>query len=214
VVAWVPFNETWGVRQLLNDTSQQDHVAAVVADTRASDSTRPVVDNSGWTHVDTDIADSHHYEPAAALFLEAWRRFRHGDGPERDRILRSWDGHHLGRKWYGLGYGKPLFAEGCAYAGQPIMVTEWGGFFLKGWGEVAPILQERRGVEPDADAYLARYREMVEAFDSIPELMGDCWTQLTDIDDEPNGLLTEDRRPKVDPDAIRAINLARHGRTR
>ncbi len=86
-------------------------------------------------------------------------------------------------------------------------------FFLAGWGDVAPILQERRGVEPDAAAFLARYREMVEAFDSVPELMGDCWTQLTDIEDEPNGLLTEDRRPKVDPEAIRAINLARYGRT-
>ena len=59
VVAWVPFNETWGVRELLTDTSQQAHVAAVVADTRAIDPTRPVVDNSGWTHVDTNIADSH-----------------------------------------------------------------------------------------------------------------------------------------------------------
>jgi beta-galactosidase/beta-glucuronidase len=97
IVAWVPFNEAWGVRELAVDPDQQAHVAAVVADTREIDPTRPVVDNSGWTHVDTDIADSHHYEPAAALFLDSWRAFYEGDGPQRGRILRSWDGMHQGR---------------------------------------------------------------------------------------------------------------------
>ncbi len=212
IVTWVPFNEAWGVRDLAIDPDQQAHVAAVVADTRAVDPTRPVVDNSGWTHVETDIADSHHYEPAAALFLAAWQAFHEGDGPERARILRSWDGSHLGRAWYGRGYGKPLFADGYAYAGQPILVSEWGGFFLAGHGEVAPVLQERRGVEPDEAAFIARYREMIQAFDSLPDLAGDCWTQLTDIEDEPNGLLTEHRQPKVDPDQIAAINRARFQR--
>src|SRR5215211_7608253 len=63
VVAWVPFNESMGLRDLDTDGGAQAYVAAVVADTRAIDATRPVVDNSGWSHVDTDIADSHHYEP-------------------------------------------------------------------------------------------------------------------------------------------------------
>jgi hypothetical protein len=77
---------------------------------------------------------------------------------------------------------------------------------------VAPVLRERRGVEPDERAFVARYRDMIEAFDSVPDLAGDCWTQLTDIEDEPNGLLTEDRRPKVDVELIREINLARYRR--
>jgi hypothetical protein len=209
IVAWVPFNETWGVRELLTDVSQQAHVAAVVADTRAIDATRPVVDNSGWTHVDTDIADSHHYEPDPGLFLTAWHAFHSGDDPQRGRVLRSWDGNHGGRRWYGAGYAKRLFAEGYEYAGQPILVSEWGGFFLEGMGEVAPILRERRGVEPDEAAFLARYEKMIVAFDSLPDLVGDCWTQLTDIEDEPNGLLTEDRQPKVDVDRIAAINRRR-----
>jgi hypothetical protein len=76
-------------------------------------------------------------------------------------------------------------------------------------GEVAPILKKRRGVEPDEDAFLARYSDMIAAFDSLPDLMGDCWTQLTDIEDEPNGLLTEQRRPKVDVERIQRINRSR-----
>ena len=212
VVTWVPFNELWGIRDVGTNPDTQAHVRAVVADTRALDPTRPVVDNSGWTHVDTDIADSHNYEPAAVLFLDSWRRFHEGDGEERGKVLRSWDGLHQDRAWYGRAYAKPLFAEGVAYAGQPIMITEWGGFFLAGAGEVAPILRQRRGVEPDEAAFIARYAEMVAAFDSLPDLAGDCWTQLTDIEDEPNGLLTEDRQPKVDPERIAAINSARFER--
>ena len=209
IVAWVPFNELWGVRDLGTNPDTQAHVKAVVADTRALDPTRPVVDNSGWTHVDTDIADTHNYEPAAVLFLDSWRRFHDPANPEHGRVLRSWDGLHQDRAWYGPAYAKPLFAEGYAYAGQPIVVSEWGGFFLEGAGQVAPILRQRRGVEPDERAFIARYAEMIAAFDSLPNLAGDCWTQLTDIEDEPNGLLTEDRRPKVDPDRIAQINRAR-----
>jgi len=206
VVAWVPFNESWGIRDVATNPETQAYVKAVVAATREIDPTRPVVDNSGWTHVDTDIADSHNYEPAAVLFLDSWQRFHQGNSAERDCVLRSWDGLHQDRAWYGRAYAKPLFAKGHAYDGQPIMVTEWGGFFLEGAGDVAPILRQRRGVEPDEAAFLARYAEMIAAFDSLPDLAGDCWTQLTDIEDEPNGLLTEDRQPKVDPDRIAEIN--------
>lgn len=209
VVAWVPFNESFGIRGIDTNTSAQDFVAAVVSDTRALDPTRPVVDNSGWSHVDTDIADSHNYDPAGAVFLDSWRRFHEGDGPERGNVMRSWDGYYGGREWYGAIYPRRLFVPGRDYSGQPILISEWGGFFLAGAGEVAPILHKRRGVEPDEEAFLARYSDMIAAFDSLPDLMGDCWTQLTDIEDEPNGLLTEDRRPKVDVERIHAIN---HGR--
>jgi len=212
IVAWVPFNESFGIRDVDTNKSAREFVAAVVSDTRALDATRPVVDNSGWSHVDTDIADSHNYDPVGAVFLESWRRFHEGDGPERGNMLRSWDGYYGGREWYGGIYTRRLFVPGKEYAGQPILISEWGGFFLASAGEVAPILQQRRGVEPDEEAFLARYRDMIASFDSLPDLMGDCWTQLTDIEDEPNGLLTEDRLPKVDVERIHAINHARFGR--
>jgi hypothetical protein len=213
VVAWVPFNESMGLRALDTDPGTQQFVATVVADTRAIDPTRPVVDNSGWSHVDTDVADSHHYEPEAGLFRAAWEAFHRPGTPQHHRLLRSWDGRHEGRTWYGPGYRHPLFVDGRAYRGQPVVVSEWGGFFLDGGADpaatpVAPVLAQRRGVAPDGAAFLARYASMVAAFDALPDLAGDCWTQLTDIEDEPNGLLTEDRRPKLDPERLRALNTA------
>ncbi len=213
IVAWVPFNESMGIRDLAANPDTQAFVAAVAADTRALDHrSRPVVDNSGWEHVETDIADSHNYDPAGSIFAESWSRFHEGPGPERGTFLRSWSGSYGGREWYGPQYPRRLFVPGREYAGQPIAISEWGGFFLEGKGTVAPILRKRRGVEPDERAFLARYQDMIAAFDATPDLAGDCWTQLTDIEDEPNGLLTGDRRPKVDVDRIAEINRRRrHG---
>jgi hypothetical protein len=195
-----------GIRDVSTSLDTQAWVASVVADTRALDRTRPVVDNSGWEHVDTDIADSHNYDPAGSVFSQSWRRFREGPGPEQGVFVRSWSGSYAGREWYGPQYPRRLFVPGREYTGQPVAISEWGGFFLEGRGRVAPILQKRRGVERDEKAFLARYEDMIDAFDAAADLAGDCWTQLTDIEDEPNGLLTEDRRPKVDLDRIAEIN--------
>ena len=81
IVAWVPFNESMGIRDLSSSRDTQEFVAAVVADTRSLDRTRPVVDNSGWEHVDTDIADSHNYDPARAVLPSRGAASTKGRGP-------------------------------------------------------------------------------------------------------------------------------------
>jgi hypothetical protein len=50
-----------------------------------------------------------------------------------------------------------------------------------------------------------KYRELVEAVLDCPTTAGYCYTQLTDTGQERNGLLTEDREPKLDPTVIAAI---------
>jgi beta-galactosidase/beta-glucuronidase len=48
------------------------------------------------------------------------------------------------------------------------------------------------------------YKRVVE---QIPrDVAGFCWTQLADVEQEQNGLLTHDRTPKVDASRIRAVN--------
>ena len=47
------------------------------------------------------------------------------------------------------------------------------------------------------------------AFDQLSSRLfpfaGICYTQLTDVEQEQNGLLTADRKPKVDPSSLRPI---------
>ena len=57
-----------------------------------------------------------------------------------------------------------------------------------------------------ADELIAKYEDLMEGIADLPFVSGFCYTQLTDIEQERNGLLTYDRQPKVDPDRIAEIN--------
>jgi len=87
---------------------------------------------------------------------------------------------------------------GYRYEGQPIILSEFGGvaFAGKGWGFTTVR---------SAEEFIAGYGAMVEALMAQGPVQGFCYTQLTDIEQEQNGLLTFDRRPKVDPDRLRPL---------
>ena len=62
------------------------------------------------------------------------------------------------------------------------------------------------GKEADEESFFRRYEECTEAILEIPYCRGYCYTQLTDIMQEINGLLTPDRKPKVDCERVKQIN--------
>jgi hypothetical protein len=62
------------------------------------------------------------------------------------------------------------------------------------------------GTVPNREAYEAKYRELVDAVLDCPNIAGFCYTQLTDTVQETNGLLDAQRRPKLDPQVVSAIN--------
>ena len=166
IIAWVPVNESWGVPDLREDhPGQYAFLERIVALTRRLDPDRPVIDNDGWEHTDiSDIIAVHDYTPSGAEL--------------RVRYAETLQGGPLPPKTWGTG-GVKTFARGAAHRGQPIMLTEVGGFLMQ--PELPP-----------------------EKWDNLYTVYG--YTQLTDIEQEINGLLTYDRRPKVDPEKIREIH--------
>jgi len=86
--------------------------------------------------------------------------------------------------------------------GKPIMLTEVGGISLRPEEEDAWF---GYGTVTNLDAFLAKYRELLDAILDSPAVAGFCYTQLTDTGQETNGLLTADRAPKLDVVAVRAI---------
>jgi hypothetical protein len=86
------------------------------------------------------------------------------------------------------------------------MVTEFGGItydpddqdYWNGYGAVS-----------SAEELLARYEELVGSLLASPVVAGFCYTQLTDTGQERNGLLDDQRRPKVDAALIAAVNQLR-----
>ena len=188
VIAWVPFNESWGVPSLPTSADQRHLVLALYHLTKSLDPTRPVVGNDGWEQVVSDILTVHDYSAHGATLRE-----RYGSQAAVQQTLA-----HVQP-----GYRTVLL--GLPQAEQPVMITEFGGITLAS-PEPGEEVWLGYGAAPDADAFLQRYASLVDALLDSPAVTGFCYTQLTDTVQEQNGLLTEDRVPKVPTARIRAVN--------
>ena len=182
IMAWVPFNESWGVPNLPQSKPERHYVEALYHLTRTLDPTRPVIGNDGWESVATDILGIHDYD----------------DKPERiaARYARDVAPKLLERERPG---GRVLVLEGEA-AKLPIVLSEFGGITYSPdeahtWGYSRTSTVE---------ALAARYARLLAAVRSSETLAGFCYTQFTDTYQEANGLLYADRTPKFPLEAIRA----------
>lgn len=178
VVAWVPFNESWGVPAMAARPAQRHLVAALYHLTRSLDPTRPVISNDGWEHVEGDIWTVHDYAPSGHSLAE-----RYGS---EEAIART-----LGRRWPGPHRVVP---DGAADRGQAVMLTEFGGLT---YAPAAEGVWLGYGTVQTEEELAGRLGELVGAVCASDGLAGFCYTQLTDTEQERNGLLHEDRTPKL-----------------
>lgn len=186
IITWVPFNESWGVENIFTRQDQQHFTEAIYYLTKSIDPQRPVIVNDGWEHTISDIITLHDYEESGEKFLERYKRFY-------DEILTN-QVFHCG--------DHPAFAEHYHYRGQPIIISEFGGIAFnseaEGWGYGNKVENE--------EAFLVRFDSVTSAIKELPYVCGYCYTQVTDVQQEINGLLDSRRNFKVSPDAIREIN--------
>jgi hypothetical protein len=188
IVAWVPFNESWGVPDLPAIAAQRHYVQALYHLTKTLDPSRPVVGNDGWESVATDIVGIHDYD----------------DDPERiGRRYRAEEAipNLFRRERPG---GRLLALQDHPHMGQPIMLTEFGGIALSesddgSWGHSR---------SETVDQFTEHYTALLETVRSLPLLSGFCYTQFADTYQERNGLLYADRRPKF---PIEEMALATRG---
>jgi beta-galactosidase/beta-glucuronidase len=179
IIAWTPFNETWDT----GDRRQHNrlHIDAYEL-TRSLDPTRPVNDASGYAHARTDLWTVHTYvQPPAEL---AEQLAMTDEGPFRNFPDREPD-----------------------YEGQPYIVDEFGG--------IKWIPEDRRPFASDSwgygegprslDEFYARLEGQVCVLSNLAHISGYCYTQLTDVEQEQNGIYNYDRTPKFDMDRISTI---------
>jgi hypothetical protein len=185
IVAWVPFNESWGVPDLPDSPAQRHYVQALYHLTKTLDPTRPVIGNDGWESVATDIIGIHDYD----------------DQPER--IARRYGTEEVPRLFKRERPGGRLLLLENQQADQPIMLTEFGGIAYSGdagtWGYSR---------SESAEEFTRQYTQLLRVVRTIPLLAGFCYTQFTDTYQEANGLLYADRRPKF---PVEEIALATRG---
>jgi beta-galactosidase/beta-glucuronidase len=182
IVAWTPLNESWGVEGIMNNKNEQAHSASMYWLTKSLDQTRPVISNDGWDHTKTDLLTIHDYEWKNEVLKDRYSSL--------DSILNSTPS------------GRTIVAQGWEYEGQPIIVSEMGGISYqksdwKGWGYSS--------ASSDED-FIKRYYDVISPLLESPLVQGFVYTQITDVEQEINGLLTYEREPKVDVDTIKAIN--------
>ena len=185
IITWTPFNESWGIRQVKTNRQEQEFTEGIYYLTKSLDSTRPVIANDGWEHTISDIITIHDYAEDGDEF------YRHYMNHIQEILKNE---RFPSRE-------KAAFADGYEYKGQPIMITEYGGIAFetdKGWGYGNQVSDEKE--------FLNRFKNITEAIKRIPWCCGYCYTQLTDVQQEVNGLLSENRAYKVSPDKVKAIN--------
>lgn len=181
IISWVPMNESWGIYEIADNEQQRNYARALYYMIKGEDNTRLVSSNDGWDQIDTtDFCGIHDYEITPANAKE-----RYADVYE---VLKS-----------SVNF-KPVYARGVEYNGVPILLTEMGGVKLKnaeGWGYSTDVKNEEEMLQ-----YLQEIMKAVRGFKNV---QGFCYTQLTDVMQETNGLLDADRNPKVPLNTMRKI---------
>lgn len=155
----------------------------IVELTRAVDPTRPVIESSGYYHghPEPQVLDAHDYDPDPVTLKARWdARFSELSLPER-------------------------YGSGNASIPVPFFVSEYGGIGWQvgegGWGY---------GEGPkNLDEFYARYQGLTDALLDNRHMFGFCYTQLTNIEQEQNGVYTYNREPKFDAERLRVINARR-----
>ena len=192
IVGWCPLNETPGK---ITDQIEPLHdvMYAMYNATKAMDLTRPVVDTSGWAHRvrGADIYDGHDYEQDPEKFAES-------QGGLVDNEIR--------RKPYGGN-------ESVDYCGQPYFVSEFGGIW---WNAELAAASEGSDREQswgygnrvrDLEEFYARFEGLCDVLLRDPNMFGYCYTQLTDVFQEENGIYAFDRSEKFDMKRISAAQM-------
>jgi len=200
VVTWVPVNESWGTPYLREGNPEQIALLeSLVERTRILDGTRPVVDNDGWEHTECgDLYTLHDYSKTGK---ELYARY--------DATIQGGP-----MQIYTQGNDPMCYlAKGAEYRGQPVLLTEVGGFLSIPPGvdkEDWDSLYSSYAVLESDSALVEKYAELMRGIAAVPFVVGFCYTQLTDVEQEANGLLTYDRVPKVSADLIRSIHEQMH----
>lgn len=199
LVTWTPFNEEFWPDQ----TQYPRFVKDIYTLTKQLDPSRPINCVSGGIHILTDIWTEHHYE----------------QDPERLRDIVYNDGKMFVRKpdiqerlRGNVGFNRPVLSDPYTfptYEGDiPYILDEFGGIKCieanpakdgsDSWG----YGNSARTKEDFYKRLEAQVRVLIEMSD---KMWGFCYTQLTDVEQEQNGIYYYDRGTKYDMERVKAI---------
>lgn len=180
----VIINESWGTMAIKDRVEQQLLVTGLYNITKSIERNRFVVSNDGWEHTVSDLLTVHNYcSTYDELSLE------YNTDPENlDKDIRV---VHTGAK-------SPT-AKGYHNADKPVILSEFAGIaFSKdkdvGWGY--------GNLVEDEDAFINRFKEQIDSIFDSGIFAGYCITQLSDVEQEVNGLVDVNREYKISKERL------------
>ena len=188
IVMWAPANETYFAarRSAAHARSVQRLLGDIYELTKGLDPTRPVNTSSGGTFYRTDAWSRHH------AWLAREPQFKSGCALEA--LTLSGEAKDTNPSFRNTPY--------IRYAGQPIWIDEFGGYWFPNQDTPTPKLD----IFPKDEAgRLADYELQIDFFMETPYIAGWCIVQLYDVEQEQNGVYDYWRRPKIDIGKVRAI---------
>ncbi len=192
IIAYTPFNESWGIEGVPYSKKIQAHVMSLYYLIKSLDDTRLVISNDGWEHCITDLLTCHNYSHGNKDQTDLYKHFCE-TLKSRENILKY------------EGIGRFIINPGFKDCNEPILLTEFGGVAFKkdtdgkgkAWGYT---------VSNDSKEFINDLKRIYKAIEESSCIRGICYTQFSDVEQEVNGLLTYDRKYKVDPKIIKEIN--------
>ena len=181
IIMWTPFNETWEHPDNREAAREACRFVSDVYDLTRNLDYRPCHDVSGNYHVKTDIFSVHQYEQDPGKF-SAW--IAPVDGKVRQHDLENRE---------------------VEYDGQPYLVDEYGGIKWVVGQEFSEISWGYGNAPKTIEEVYERMEDLTDAILYFDHICGYCYTQLTDVEQEQNGIYNYDRTEKFDMDRIRAI---------
>ena len=182
IITYVPLNESWGVRKILNNREQQNFATSLYHLTKSIDPSRLISTNDGWENLEaSDILAIHDYAYSADDFKNRYNEDTY------DSVFQTF---------------RRVYANDNNYMGHPVLLTEFGGVMLQkdavgtNWGYNSAAQND--------DEFFARLNNLVDGI-RASDFQGFCYTQLTDVQQEMNGLLDDEHNVKVDVERTREI---------
>jgi len=168
VVIWGLYNEEWGLDWDIPGSEPRADAARDAYDLlHRIDSSRPIVENSGWAHIKTDLVDWHYYDDDPRRWAE--RLTELADGSRDDFEVRLGHDFVVDKRLYG--------DEHFPRTGVPILNSEYGSGFTS---------LER--------AWHMRWQ--TQEIRRHDRFAGYVYTELADVEHEMAGLYDAERRRK------------------
>lgn len=186
VLTYVIMNESWGVNEIANNLTEQTFVNAIYYRIKAMDDTRLVTSNDGWEQVKTDISTAHDYDTDPEIIKKRYANL--------EAVTNGSPS---------LSNGRHLFCKGYENQDVPFVLSEFGGVAYEtehradSWGYGDRLASK--------EEVLQTISALVKQVMAIDFCSGFCYTQVSDVEQEVNGLLDHNHDYKFDPKAIRAI---------